>query len=58
MRPLAMTMGDPAGVGPQIAWAAWERARTAAGRPFFVIASEPIMRFVSGTTVENDLQPV
>jgi 4-hydroxythreonine-4-phosphate dehydrogenase len=40
--PLAMTMGDPAGVGPLIAWRAWER-REAGQRPFYVIASDDVM---------------
>ena len=34
-RPLAVTMGDPAGIGPEITLAAWERRRRAA--PFLVI---------------------
>lgn len=40
--PLAVTMGDPAGVGPLIAWRAWER-RERGQRPFFVIASDEVM---------------
>jgi 4-hydroxythreonine-4-phosphate dehydrogenase len=40
--PLAMTMGDPAGVGPLIAWRAWER-REPGQRPFYVIASDEVM---------------
>ena len=35
--PLAVTLGDPAGVGPQIAWEAWRR-RQPGDRPFYVIA--------------------
>jgi 4-hydroxythreonine-4-phosphate dehydrogenase len=34
--PLALTMGDPAGIGPEITLAAWERLRGA--HPFAVIA--------------------
>lgn len=41
--PLAMTMGDPAGVGPIIAWKAWEHARQTGGRPFYVIAPPAVM---------------
>ncbi len=41
--PLAMTMGDPAGVGPIIAWKAWEHARTSGGRPFYVIAPPDVL---------------
>ncbi len=36
--PLAMTMGDPAGIGPELALAAWAR-RKAGDAPFFVLAS-------------------
>ncbi len=36
--PLAMTMGDPAGIGPELALAAW-RQRAAADAPFFVLSS-------------------
>jgi 4-hydroxythreonine-4-phosphate dehydrogenase len=41
--PLAMTMGDPAGVGPFIAWKAWA-ARREGCRPFYVIAPQDVMR--------------
>jgi 4-hydroxythreonine-4-phosphate dehydrogenase len=34
--PLALTMGDPAGIGPEITLAAWQRVR--GGHPFAVIA--------------------
>ncbi len=40
--PLAMTMGDPAGIGPEIALAAW-RARRAGDPPFFVLASPALL---------------
>ena len=33
-----MTMGDPAGIGPELALAAW-RARRAGDAPFFVLAA-------------------
>ncbi|MCH8952807.1 MAG: 4-hydroxythreonine-4-phosphate dehydrogenase, partial [Proteobacteria bacterium] len=33
--PLALTMGDPAGIGAEIALAAWASGRVA--RPFFLI---------------------
>ena len=36
--PLAMTMGDPAGIGPELALAAW-RGRAASDPPFFLLAS-------------------
>jgi 4-hydroxythreonine-4-phosphate dehydrogenase len=41
--PLAMTMGDPAGVGPIIAWKAWEHARSSGGRPFYVVAPPDVL---------------
>jgi 4-hydroxythreonine-4-phosphate dehydrogenase len=36
--PLAITMGDPAGIGPELALAAW-RLRAAGDPPFFVLAA-------------------
>jgi 4-hydroxythreonine-4-phosphate dehydrogenase len=39
--PLAMTMGDPAGIGPELALAAW-RDRTPSA-PFFVLASPAVL---------------
>ena len=41
--PLAMTMGDPAGVGPSITWQAYEHARQTGGRPFYVIAPPDVL---------------
>ena len=35
--PLALTMGDPAGCGPQITIAAWKARTSFAGAPFYVI---------------------
>jgi 4-hydroxythreonine-4-phosphate dehydrogenase len=40
MAPLAMTMGDPAGIGPELALAAW-RDRT--GAPFVVFAAPGVL---------------
>jgi 4-hydroxythreonine-4-phosphate dehydrogenase len=40
--PLAMTMGDPAGIGPEIVLAAW-RARKAGDSAFFVLASPQLL---------------
>ncbi len=42
MLPLAVTMGDPAGVGPIISWKAWT-ARQPGSRPFYVIAPADVM---------------
>src|SRR5208283_4835413 len=36
--PLAMTMGDPAGIGPELALAAW-RLRAPGDAPFFIFAA-------------------
>ena len=41
MPPLAMTMGDPAGIGPELALAAW-RDRTASA-PFVVFAAPGVL---------------
>lgn len=46
--PLAVTMGDPAGVGPIIAWKAWEYARATGGRPFYVIAPPDVLARAAG----------
>jgi 4-hydroxythreonine-4-phosphate dehydrogenase len=51
--PLAMTMGDPAGVGPQITWQAWERLRERANAPrFFVIGDADVF---SGAAKKLDI---
>jgi 4-hydroxythreonine-4-phosphate dehydrogenase len=39
--PLAMTMGDPAGIGPELALAAWRNRSNAA--PFFVFAAPGLL---------------
>src|ERR1700761_7824169 len=38
--PLAVTMGEPAGIGPDITLAAWTR-RTALGLPAFYVHADP-----------------
>ncbi|MBL8587663.1 MAG: 4-hydroxythreonine-4-phosphate dehydrogenase PdxA, partial [Methylobacteriaceae bacterium] len=38
--PLALTMGDPAGIGPELALAAWTR-RDEAGLPPFILFADP-----------------
>jgi len=40
--PFAMTMGDPAGIGPELALKAW-LARDEIGAPFFVLADPDAM---------------
>ena len=47
MRPLALTLGDPAGIGPEITWKAWERLRAEPGLAFAVIAPPAVMQSVS-----------
>jgi 4-hydroxythreonine-4-phosphate dehydrogenase len=42
-QPLAMTMGDPAGIGPELALRAWLR-RAEIGAPFFIIADPDPLR--------------
>ncbi|WP_298918740.1 4-hydroxythreonine-4-phosphate dehydrogenase PdxA [uncultured Algimonas sp.] len=38
MKPLALTLGDPAGIGPEITWKAWDRLRREPDLAFAVIA--------------------
>jgi 4-hydroxythreonine-4-phosphate dehydrogenase len=42
-RPLALTMGDPAGIGPEIALKAWSMRREAAIPPFALIADPALI---------------
>ena len=44
--PLAMTMGDPAGVGPELALAAW-RDRSPGDPPFFILAAPAFLAAVA-----------
>ena len=46
MTPLAMTIGDPAGIGPELALKAWLR-KGEIGAPFFVFADPGILRATS-----------
>ena len=36
-KPLALALGDPAGIGPEIAAKAWERRRQEGLAPFFAV---------------------
>lgn len=47
MKPLALTLGDPAGIGPEITWKAWERLRGNPALAFAVIAPPAVMTAVS-----------
>jgi 4-hydroxythreonine-4-phosphate dehydrogenase len=51
--PLAMTMGEPAGIGPELALRAWIK-RAEIGAPFFVIA-DPIALRELATRLELDV---
>ncbi|MEL6686255.1 MAG: 4-hydroxythreonine-4-phosphate dehydrogenase PdxA [Pseudomonadota bacterium] len=42
-RPLALTLGDPAGIGPEITWKAWERLRGEPDMAFAVIAPPAVL---------------
>jgi len=42
--PLAMTLGDPAGVGPIIACKAYDALRAKGGRPFYLVAPPAALR--------------
>ena len=46
-RPLAMTMGDPAGIGPELILKAW-LDRAAIGAPFFAIADRRLLVDLAG----------
>lgn len=43
-RPLALTMGDPGGIGPDITLMAWHRRATDAVPPFFAVADPDVLR--------------
>jgi 4-hydroxythreonine-4-phosphate dehydrogenase len=46
--PLAVALGDPAGIGPEIAAKAWERRATDSLPPFFAVGSPEALRAVWG----------
>ncbi|MBK8839046.1 MAG: 4-hydroxythreonine-4-phosphate dehydrogenase PdxA [Hyphomonadaceae bacterium] len=46
--PLAMTMGDPAGVGPLISFKAYDTVKAQGGRAFYVIAPREVMAAAGG----------
>ncbi|MEO0549827.1 MAG: 4-hydroxythreonine-4-phosphate dehydrogenase PdxA [Pseudomonadota bacterium] len=55
VRPLALTMGDPAGCGPQITVSAWNALKDTFKRPFFVIADP--QAFADRTVIETIAAP-
>ena len=44
MAPLAVSLGDPAGIGPEIIAASWARRREAGLAPFFVVGGAGVLR--------------
>ena len=42
--PLVLTMGDPAGCGPQITVKAWQALHEAGGRPFYIISDPSLFK--------------
>ncbi|MFH2049202.1 MAG: 4-hydroxythreonine-4-phosphate dehydrogenase, partial [bacterium] len=51
VRPLALTMGEPAGIGPEITLKAWLE-RDAAKLPCFFVAGDPALYRALGAPVE------
>ncbi|MEA2907028.1 MAG: 4-hydroxythreonine-4-phosphate dehydrogenase [Alphaproteobacteria bacterium] len=43
-RPLALTLGEPAGIGPDIAFAAWRRRAELGLAPFYIVADPEFLR--------------
>ena len=43
-RPLALTLGEPAGIGPDISFAAWRRCVKEGLRPFYLVADPKFIR--------------
>ena len=50
VQPLALTLGDPAGIGPEITWKAWERLRSEPDLAFGVIAPAAALKTPSRAT--------
>ena len=48
IQPLAVALGDPAGIGPEITAKAWERRATEALPPFFAVGAPEALRAVWG----------
>ena len=49
--PLALSMGDPAGVGPELAVQAWAAACNGALPPFVVVGSHTVIAAAAGAGV-------
>lgn len=52
MSPLALTLGDPAGIGPEIIFKAWTRLR-AEGNPFVVVGDLQALASASGADMQT-----
>src|SRR5258705_5681775 len=44
LRPLALTLGEPAGIGPDITFAAWRRRAELDLSPFYILADPAFLR--------------
>ena len=53
MRPFALSMGDPAGIGPEITIKAWEALRASAEHAFAVVAPPAIFASVPRRVISN-----
>ena len=52
MKPIALTLGDPAGIGPELILRAW-LARRETGKPFYAIAAaEPLAKLADALRIE------
>src|SRR5690606_14021468 len=49
-RPLAISLGDPAGIGPELIIAAWARREGEGLAPFFVAGGASVLRAAAGET--------
>jgi 4-hydroxythreonine-4-phosphate dehydrogenase len=47
MKPIALTLGDPAGIGPEITWKAWDRLRHQPDYAFALIAPPGVLERVA-----------
>lgn len=57
IQPLAVALGDPAGIGPEIAAKAWERRRADGLSPFFAVGAPEALRAVWGGPLEVVAEP-
>ena len=55
--PLAVALGDPAGIGPEIIAKSWERRREESLPPFFAVGSVSAVRAVWDGPIDDDRGP-